>query len=306
MPKEAEAPFNNTKADVVLRSSDNIYFRVFRCMLAFASPFFESMFDLPQPLIKQTHDEMFDGLDVIQVPEDSSTLDILLRFCYPIKDPILENIKEVEEVLEAAMKYGMEAVEERVRKAMVAPSLLERNSLSLFAIAYRHGLELEAKTAARYSLHRPAPTHNNIPTSCLPENIMQGLVEYRSRCSHAARTLCDNLDWLKESQTHSFYEWWTNCCPCDSRADVRYMTHGTYPREWWADYMEETSVALKESPCGAAVTKNVAKAVERASSCPSCRRQAHKQMVYYTEALALELDKTIAEVSGQIVVAIRI
>ncbi|OAX40160.1 hypothetical protein K503DRAFT_715035 [Rhizopogon vinicolor AM-OR11-026] len=298
MPREARAPFNSTKADIVLRSSDHVYFRVFRCMLVFASPFFESMFDLPQPLKKNTDDETFDGLDVIQVQENSRTLDTLLRFCYPaaIKDPNLEDMDEIEEVLEAAMKYGMEDVEESVRKIMVAPSLVERNPLGLFAIACRHGFEPEARTAARYSLHHPLPTHDNITITRLPENITQGLAEYRSRCSHAARTLCDNLDWLKHSQTHSFHEWWTSCCPCDSRADVRYMAHGTYPREWWANYMEETSVALEESPCGAAVTKNVANAVERASDCPSCRRRAHQQMDYFTQALALELDKTIAKI----------
>lgn len=297
MLREARAPFNNTRADIVLRSSDNVYFRVFRCMLVFASPFFESMFDLPQPL-KHSDDETFDGLDVIQVSENGKTLDILLRFCYPaaIKDPILDDVNVVEEVLEAAIKYGMEEVEERMRKAMVAPPLLETNPLGLLAIACRHGYETEARIAARYSLHHPAPTHETSAVSCLPENVIQGLVEYRLKCSHAARMLCDNLNWLKQSQTHSFYEWWTNCCPCDSKADVRYLTHGTYPREWWADYMEETSIALEESPCGAAVTRNVAKAIERASSCPSCRRRAHEQMVHFAEALTLELDKTIMKV----------
>jgi len=300
MRREAKPPFNNTKADIVLRSSDNVYFRVFQCMLAFASPFFESLFDLPQPS-RHADDETFDGLDVIQVSENSRTLDILLRFCYPaaIKDPTLEDVKDLEQVLEAAIKYGMQEVEERVRKAIVAPPLLESNLLGLFAIACRYGFETEAKTVARHSLHHPAPTHETTAASRLPDNVIQCLSDYRSKCSHAARTLCDNLEWLKKTQTHSFYEWWTSCCRCDSRADIRFLTHGTYPREWWADYMEETSMALEESPCGAAVTKNVPNAVERASNCPSCRRRAHEQMVYFTEALTLELDRTIAEVSKQ-------
>ncbi|KAG1734080.1 uncharacterized protein EDB91DRAFT_1147440 [Suillus paluster] len=259
------------------------------------------MFDLPQP--RRNHsDETFDGLDVIQVSENNRTLDMLLRFCYPaaIKDPSLEDMNDVEEVLEAAMKYGMEEIEERVRKAMVAPSLLESNSARLFAIACRYGLEPEARIAARYSLHHPAPTQDTHAITCLPNDVMKGLAAYRSKCSHAARTLCDNLDWLKQSQTHSFYEWWTNCCSCDSKADVRYMTHGTYPREWLADYMDETSIALEESPCGAAVTKNLAKAVERASNCPSCRRRAHDQMVQFTETFVRELDRAITKVREQL------
>ncbi|KAG0709452.1 hypothetical protein DFH29DRAFT_888608 [Suillus ampliporus] len=286
MPREAKAPFNNAKADIVLHSSDNVYFRVFRCMLALASPFFDAMFDLPQPRRNGSDNKTFHGIDVIQVSENSRTLDMLLRFCYPatVKDPSLEDMNDVEEVLGAAMKYGMEEVEERVRKAMFTPPLLESNPERLFAIACRYGLGPEARTAARYSLHRPASTQD-LAIARLPDDVMQGLAAYRSRCSHAAKTLCNNLDWLKKSQTHSFYEWWTNCCPCDSKADVRYLTYGTYPRQWWADYMDETSIALEESP-----------SVERASSCPSCRRRADDQMVQFAETLARELDKTIAKI----------
>jgi hypothetical protein len=299
MPSEAKAPFNNAKADIILCSSDNVYFRVFRCILALASPFFEAMFDLPQPRRNHHGDEMFDGLDVIQVSENSRTLDMLLKFCYPaaVKDPGLEDMDDVEQVLEAAMKYGMEDVEERVRKAMVAPSLLESNPLRILAIACRFGLKSEARIAAKYSLHHTAPTHDTLSEAHLHNNVIQGLVAYRSRCCQAARTLCDNLDWLEQSQTHNFYEWWTNCCPCNSKADVRYMRHSTYPREWWADYMDETSVALEESPCGAALTKNLAKAIGRANSCPSCRRRAQDQMVQFTGTFAQELDRVIAEIT---------
>ncbi|KAG1737177.1 hypothetical protein EDB19DRAFT_1718932 [Suillus lakei] len=296
MPSDAKAPFNNAKADIILRSSDNVYFRVFRCMLALTSPFFEA--------INHSDDEMLDGLDVIQLSENSRTLDILLRFCYPaaIKDPSLEDMNDVEEVLEAAMKYGMEDVEERVRKAMVAPSLLESNPVHILAIACRYGLEPEARTAAKCSLYHPAPTQDILTITRLPNNVIQSLVTYRSKCSQAARTLCDNLDWLKQSQTHSFYEWWTNCCPCNSKADVRYLTHGTYPREWWADYMDETSIALEESPCGAALTKNLAEAVGRASNCPSCRRRAQDQMIQFTGTFARELDRVIAEITLDIAI----
>jgi hypothetical protein len=298
MPYEAKAPFNNAKADIILCSSDNVYFRVFRCMLAFTSPFFEAMFDLPQPRRNHSNDEIFDGLDVIQVSENSRTLDMLLRFCYPaaVKDPGLEGMNDVEEVLEAAMKYGMEDVEERVRKAMVVPSLLESNPVHMLAIACRFGLVQEAKAAARYSLRHTAPTKDTLTTARLPDYVIQGLVVYRSRCSQAARALCDNLDWLKQSQTHSFYEWWTNCCLCNSKADVRYLTHGTYPREWWADYMDKTSVALEESPCDGALMKNLAEAVERADGCPSCRRRARDQMIQFIGTYARELDRVITEI----------
>ena len=79
----AAAPFDHAKADIILRSSDNIDFRVFKLLLSLASPFFETLFDIPQPAEEVGDQEVKDGLAVVRVTEDSKTLDALLRFCYP-------------------------------------------------------------------------------------------------------------------------------------------------------------------------------------------------------------------------------
>src|SRR5258708_4880046 len=44
----ASAPFDHAKADVILRSADGVEFRVFMLFLSLASPFFETLFGLPQ------------------------------------------------------------------------------------------------------------------------------------------------------------------------------------------------------------------------------------------------------------------
>lgn len=43
---EASWPFDNPNAEVILRSSDNVHFRVFKGNLALASPVFKDMFTL--------------------------------------------------------------------------------------------------------------------------------------------------------------------------------------------------------------------------------------------------------------------
>ena len=43
----ASEPFDHAKADIILRSSDNIDFHVFKLFLSLASPFFEDMFNIP-------------------------------------------------------------------------------------------------------------------------------------------------------------------------------------------------------------------------------------------------------------------
>ncbi|KAF8555639.1 hypothetical protein OG21DRAFT_1483687, partial [Imleria badia] len=117
----AAAPFDHEKADIILRSSDNIDFRVFKLFLSLASPFFETLFDIPQPDEENGDQEIKDGLVVIPVTEDGKTLDALLRFCYPCTladDPNIEVLKDAMDVLEAARKYSLDVIETKARKAI--------------------------------------------------------------------------------------------------------------------------------------------------------------------------------------------
>ncbi|KAI5980460.1 hypothetical protein F5J12DRAFT_732678 [Pisolithus orientalis] len=140
-PALALPPFDHVKADVILRSSDGVDFRIFRLFLSLASPFFETLLDLPQPSEETDTDmEIKDGLPVIPVSEDSKTLDSLLRFCYPCtlaEDPVLEDFRELIYVLDAAKKYSLDAIQQAVRKSLFIPKILEMNSLCCFAVACR-------------------------------------------------------------------------------------------------------------------------------------------------------------------------
>lgn len=99
-PVSAAAPFDRKDADVILSSSDNVHFRVHRAILMIASPFFDSMFRLPQP------PDARDDIPVVHVTEDSYTLDVLLRMCYPVARPAM-SLGLVSSALEAANKYDM-------------------------------------------------------------------------------------------------------------------------------------------------------------------------------------------------------
>ena len=127
MLRDAAPPFNKRIADIILRSSDHVDFRVRQSILAEASPVFESMFSLPQlPENRKRKErdeaEYRDGIQVVSVAEGSRVLDALLRFCYPVDDPLLPTLKVTCEVLEAARKYDMVYVvaqEERVKNAFI-------------------------------------------------------------------------------------------------------------------------------------------------------------------------------------------
>ena len=76
-PQKAQPPFDKLSADVILRSSDRVDFRVHRTILVEASPVFSDMFSLPQPTA-----EMIDGCAWVRLHDDPSDVLHLLRALY--------------------------------------------------------------------------------------------------------------------------------------------------------------------------------------------------------------------------------
>lgn len=304
MRKDAPVPFNSNKADIIPRSSDDVYFRVYRCLLAFASPFFDSMFDLPQPQVRSTEEEMLHGLEVIPATENGRVLDMLLRFCYPatVDDPRLENAVDIEGVVEAAVKYGMEEVERKVRRTLLEPSILEKATPHVFSIAYRFHYGAEATAAATCLLRQPAPPADPTTLKYISRAQLQNLAVYRAQCAHAVLALGNNLSWLQRKESYGFFKWWTNCCMCTKQADARFLMHGAYAREWWAEYMVETLAILQETPCATVVYQNVQKALERAGGCTFCRQKSQHYMSDFVQRFAEAIDEAVAGVSACLLV----
>ncbi|KAI0642206.1 hypothetical protein C8Q79DRAFT_917530 [Trametes meyenii] len=146
---DASSPFDQSSADVVLRTCDNVNFRVHSPILAQASPFFSDMFSLPQPPRQEILGARGVGAvipDAIPVSEDSGTLDLLLRILYPIPKPSMEEPGPLVPVLKAAKKYDMAwpvvILSERLTATM------SREPLQVWAAACRAGLEYVARGAA--------------------------------------------------------------------------------------------------------------------------------------------------------------
>ncbi|CCM01676.1 uncharacterized protein FIBRA_03740 [Fibroporia radiculosa] len=140
-----EYPFDNRygDADVILRSSDGIAFFVHKAILRVASTFFAGMFSLPQPV--STSGQIF-NLHTIDIDEGKRTIDSLLRLCYPVTDPSLPSVHDIEPVLGAAIKYDMNEATRLVTTSLLA--LLTQEPLQVYAAACRLNLESTAYRAA--------------------------------------------------------------------------------------------------------------------------------------------------------------
>ncbi|OSD05502.1 hypothetical protein PYCCODRAFT_1465386 [Trametes coccinea BRFM310] len=190
-PSPASPPFDQPSADIVLRSSDGVDFHVHSQILAQASPFFATMFSLPQPLKRSACSPASDipaganaqrgtdaqlevdarsGTDaqdasppsapspapllvsdpapVIDVSEDSVTLDMLLRILYPIPKSTLDDPASIVTTIKAAQKYEMEWPAQFLSQQLSDIIRTPRVAVQAWAAACRAGLEDVARQAA--------------------------------------------------------------------------------------------------------------------------------------------------------------
>ena len=73
-------PIDVPDANLIIRSSDLVNFRVHKPVLAMASPFFKDLLSLPQP----PDSEVVDGLPVVHISESSELLNSLISILYPV------------------------------------------------------------------------------------------------------------------------------------------------------------------------------------------------------------------------------
>jgi hypothetical protein len=83
--------FDVPDANLIIRSSDFVDFRVHKPVLAMASPFFKDLLSIPQP----SNSESVDGFPVVQLSEDSELLNSLVSMIYPVRTVIPKSYEKV-------------------------------------------------------------------------------------------------------------------------------------------------------------------------------------------------------------------
>ncbi|KAG2108050.1 uncharacterized protein F5147DRAFT_181378 [Suillus discolor] len=304
----ASVPFDHAKADVILRSADGVEFRVFRLFLSLASPFFETLFDLPQAPDGASDQEMKDGLAVIAVPEDSKTLDTFLRFCYPstlAEDPSLDNLTEVLSVLAAAKKYSLDLIERKVCQALANPKVLETDPLRSFAIARNARLKHETITAARCNLRQPLIPALFAEINLITASDLLALLTYHKKCIISVQHLMKNLKWMTDHYCNTNGCSWLfrgssyngNRCRCGQGTDESFFPWGSAPVVWWTIYMQEVCELLQDSPSGNTVRTAADRTIQKVRSstnCVVCPGRVKKRMTEFSNLLALKVEEAVA------------
>ncbi|KAJ7459705.1 hypothetical protein FB451DRAFT_982292, partial [Mycena latifolia] len=146
-------PFDDTAADVIIQSSDNVRFYVYKLILSLASPIFADMFALPQPQQKNDIDHDRDPHPVVRVSESSEVLHRLLSFCDPRCTPTWGSIEDIPMMLEVADKYCLDKMTRHLGNIlMLATPYIEKEPMKIFAVAVRYHLPDVARLAAKFTL----------------------------------------------------------------------------------------------------------------------------------------------------------
>ncbi|KAH8984200.1 hypothetical protein EDB86DRAFT_162988 [Lactarius hatsudake] len=168
-----------SQADIIVRSSDHVDFRIHKLILATSSPVFKDMFSLSQP----SNNEAVDELPVIQLSEDAELVRALITALYPIPFEIPASYDNILALLATAQKYEMGTVQSSIRAEVSHRKLSILKGAQVFrayAIASGKRLIPEMNMAARLSLDLPMTfQHIGVELRLFEGWALRALVEFR-------------------------------------------------------------------------------------------------------------------------------
>ena len=169
-------------ANVVLRSADQVNFRVHKSVLAMSSTVFKTSLSRPRPL----NSELVDGLPVEQLSEDAGLLNSLISLLYPTLPVVPGSYEEVFALLTACQKYKMVSIQSYIRaetKRGTFPAPVGTEAFKAYAVASKMWLIPEKKNAARLTLNYPM-TFESLEEALksFDGRALSDLIHYRKRC----------------------------------------------------------------------------------------------------------------------------
>jgi hypothetical protein len=289
-------PFDNTSADVILRSSDGIDFHVHRLVLSLASSVFKDMFTFPQPNSEP-------AVPTVPVSESAVVLDMALRFWYPgAEPPVVQTLDELRQTLEAlVMKYDMQFVVPVAKKELRA--YLENDPVAVFAIACRLEWEDIALEAARESLRLPLRSFDSARPGQLKymtADTYHTLLQYHSECAKVAASATSSLQWatyldIPGSECSN----WTDPTVCPRTGHWTFAHSTMAPlTAWFASYLNGATDVLSTAPFARLDSSELlALPITKMGSCSSCRVDGFSGLMKFLTTLKTKIAGDIEAVS---------
>ncbi|KAI0779453.1 hypothetical protein C8Q74DRAFT_692431 [Fomes fomentarius] len=310
--------FNDTDADITLRSADGIEFHLYRVILAKASPVFRDMFSASQLQDARSARRTSQSHAVVTVSEDSQVLHDLFRLCYPVDRPVFRSLDDLSAVLTAATKYQMWTVEFQLQRELETNFLHVSPPLHVYAVACHHQLPDLARAAAKLLLEDPHYlSPGTIPRQCrtLSYELMLVFTTYRTECLQAALAVVADDDWLltgahpyqlrytaKGTPDLSSTWVWLACNSCTKARGIaatcleparRVTTVTVYPRTWWTRYVAHVRDVLGRWPTAGVVVQPpvVDPCLDEAALCRTCAPKARRHLTEFSHMLLERIEQ---------------
>lgn len=291
--------FDDPNGDLILRSSDEVDFRVSKNILRMASPFFRDLLSLPQPSAEpQCSANSKDGLPIISASEESATLDAVLRFCHPVKSPNLPDLESIEKVLAAALKYDMEVVVENACRLLLSPCGIVENPVRVYAIACRYKLKEEARLAAKSSLSVDISKMYATELEFISGGDLFRLTEYRQRVIQLVLPLFQISDcqpYYLLSRCGNTVSCRSCCGSSFSRGSIRQIGVSA----WWQGFASRARTIVRLAPTSDTIfsSMSASEALGDGASCSECRSDMHGKYHTAKDIVKDEIERLVSGVS---------
>ena len=304
-PNLAKAPFDDPRADLILRSSDGVNFHVIKVILSLASPIFADMFTLPSPPASQNPNG--DPTTVL-CSEDAETLDLALRHCYPIRSPDVAKLRDARVLLEFARKYQVDLLEPSLTRFLT--DTIERDPVGVYALAAAYECQDIAAKALRSSLALPIYLLQSPELQYSSTEQFQVLIHYHILCGKVASSVAVRRKWIhsvgKLISTSAARKNDFGCSTCimpDIVQDLNtpYTKFTRYgPRYLWG-YLQRSALVLAHHPNADAVTAEAF--VLKDMDCLACLQNKRRDMLECSRVFAAEIRRVVEQVGSHLAIS---
>ena len=177
--------FDTSDADLILKSFDDVEFRVHKVIIFLASA---------NHLCNVPIESDIDKLPTIRVGENGVTLGTLVSLCYPVADVDFEDLSVLYEVLKAAKKYEMKKIIQILQVKLT--HYIESDPLRIYFTSIALGLKEEAIKASKvFVLSSNDSANAYVPEmEVVPAIAYHRLLKYRYQCREASATTWDDYN----------------------------------------------------------------------------------------------------------------
>ena len=214
-------------------------FHVHQEVLSKASPFFATMFSLPQPRRNITTISHSRNKPIIPVTEPAHILNRTLEYVYRVHPDPLSGLDELTTLLSVASKYDLTLVVESLRASLVSPEFLAADPLHVYAIACRFDLDQEAAVASQWTLN---------------SDFLDDEIDVDQSESHKRPISRDYLRYLPAYDYHRllvFHRRRVTAVEALFKVpdNVKCMhCNGSMPPKWWQEWVVGTRTELRKRP----------------------------------------------------------